>query len=845
MDKCTNCGSEHGLRTCGCGRTACQECISGVCRNCAKPICRLCEKDEICGACLEKEKAIIRRYETALHASWSQAELLLRHELSQNSYLSNITKRLQQHLKEKDEILKRIEASSELTNKKAFFTAAQELEQVPNCFDYKERVDLQELVKEVMETVEEYILDAQNREFSNLQQALRKYQKAAELISDHPVILEKLPAIEKELTRYEKICGDIRAALGERKFFLADKLLKSLPFSYQFQDRDGLSRHIETEIKMAKVMFDNIKSNKNISEILKGCRDILEKVKDYVEVVESQQDIEQKKDRLKKRLKRLKKALNNDDLATASKLIEELRQGPYDDTFIKLTEIFEAKREAVRRKKQLLHLALAGVALAVLLALTGHFYLQSRHNVQEASRIYRDLSDNLLKMDPLKASSQLEKALSLLERAPLTLGSTKEELEKGLHELKQSERFKRLIAGYVVYEGKYIPKNLLAQVKKCSSFLKEADRAFQEEDWRIAEQYYSTLLSQCNSEEIMGIIPVEGLDANLLKSRVGQLKELLEEGRQAIIAGEFARAEKVFGQAKDYYIKKELQEGTLLQEIESGLKEAVAAKRRMEARRYEAELTGMVARAQQLLEKGDVGGALKELEACSSYYDTHGLDNQPLKDKITAGLKLTRVAAYRKKARRFLESGEVETSQMLYRAMVTEIQEGLKLSADQGYRARLKGLLIDALKGVCNIAFTRADYESKKGDYHKAGSHLDLCQKVVLESGMGADPAVSGLLHEVKVQKEAIQGQEKREKLKRYLLANAARLFPRYLQSVLPAEFSNFQVSHFKSNGDTEVFHLSAEAKKRSITVHCVLECNFNTKENKWTYRVAGNEIEF
>ncbi len=846
MDKCSSCGGDQGLRLCGCGQPACEVCVTGICRNCAKPTCSSCERDGICGACREKEAAIIRRYETSREASWTQAEEFLRKELAQNPYLLGITKRLQGHNEEKEALLQQLRKVEELVEKKAYFSAMQELEQIPRSFDYPERMELQEKVKEVLATVEEYLLDAHNREFSNKEQALNKYRKAGELISDHPVILERLPALEQEIARHAELVNEVRAKMAEKHFFRAQKMLESIPLSYQFPERDALAREIETELNMARIRLENLKTEKDIDEIAKGCRELLGKVADFSEAEEFLKEIEQKRKGLKKKLKELKKSINREDLARASKLIEELRPGPYDSTFLKLVRIFEEKVKAKEKKRGRMHVIAACSVLLLLTAVVAWLYFQSAQRVKEAAAIYAELDAKLGTLSPNQAEALLKKGLALIDGAVLAIGTEKEQLARKFEAIRQSEEYRSLMAGFVRFKGRYVQKDLLPKLKECDALLAEADKAFGAEEWGTADRLYTSLIDRCSGKGLAEALPLDPVRTKAHKARQATLQQMLEEAKGLMESEELDKAEKLLRSASLYAAEKELGETAVAKEVRKQLEEVISQEERQAMEAARKELSSLIDGAERLLEQGKLKEAIAGFENARKFFDSKGVIDPVLRRRIVEGLLMGKALLYQRKAAELSDKGELDKAGILFEAMAEVAREGLKVPGlEPDTSARMKGLLVEAVTGLCRIRRKEADGAAAGKEFDKAITLLSSCKEAAKANGVSGEPALKAVLDEVTAKQEEAAAFKRREALKKELFVMAPKLFPNYFQSVLPAEFTGFNVSHVGGNRKIETFHLSADAKKRSITVHCILEASYDLGKRKWTFRVAGNEISF
>ncbi len=148
-----------------------------------------------------------------------------------------------------------------------------------------------------------------------------------------------------------------------------------------------------------------------------------------------------------------------------------------------------------RRPLRFAWVAMGGAALC-LIALFAVVYLVPNSRMNEARQLYSDCTSHLARQE-FEAADRTCRA-SLAKAQSIYLGHDTElaRLTANIEEILQSKQLRQGVLGNVLFEGKYIPKELLAGRQAVAKDISKADSFADAASWKEAENWYRKALNR-------------------------------------------------------------------------------------------------------------------------------------------------------------------------------------------------------------------------------------------------------------------------------------------------------------------------------------------------------------
>jgi ubiquitin-protein ligase len=134
--------------------------------------------------------------------------------------------------------------------------------------------------------------------------------------------------------------------------------------------------------------------------------------------------------------------------------------------------------------------------LAIGIGWGGYLWYSSTDKLSDAEAAYAQCSTSFANNQFDVAKRSCDNALQLVGEVKLIHRDFAHQLEKFIQEILQSEKLTQGLAGNILHDGRYLPKNEAKTLLSIKQQLNEAETLFMEEKWQPALQLYGTLLTQ-------------------------------------------------------------------------------------------------------------------------------------------------------------------------------------------------------------------------------------------------------------------------------------------------------------------------------------------------------------
>jgi hypothetical protein len=151
------------------------------------------------------------------------------------------------------------------------------------------------------------------------------------------------------------------------------------------------------------------------------------------------------------------------------------------------------------RNKNRMYLFLFIGLFAIGMGVSGYFWYSFTNKLDDAEAAYAQCSTSHDKNQFDVAKRLCDNALQLVGEIKFIHQDKTHQLKKSITEILQSERLTQGLAGNILFEGKYIPKDKANTLQSIKQKLNEADTLYQKEKWQPASELYQILLAQAGN----------------------------------------------------------------------------------------------------------------------------------------------------------------------------------------------------------------------------------------------------------------------------------------------------------------------------------------------------------
>ncbi len=310
---------------------------------------------------------------------------------------------------------------------------------------------------------------------------------------------------------------------NQKKYFT---LLKKGEDSAQFSDElSGLCQYARGEIQIVEKLHSDGKKfeNKGNAQIaLEKYQQIITRVTDFPNIDNDIQRIQQTLNLLGNlssnidsfKHKDSAEAVNHDPKPTkpnkkptpaiAKKTNTAKPQSPADPFLSK----------GRRKNKSFLISALALVVISI--GCAGYFWYSFADKLKKAEDAYAQCSTSNANNQFDAAKRSCDKALQLVHEVKFFHQDFVHQLEKFILEILQSEKLTQGLAGNILIENKYIPKDEAKNLLSIKQKLNEAEALYKDDKWQPALKLYETLLSQSKNNAYLSTNVRESINHNRL-----------------------------------------------------------------------------------------------------------------------------------------------------------------------------------------------------------------------------------------------------------------------------------------------------------------------------------------
>jgi ubiquitin-protein ligase len=137
--------------------------------------------------------------------------------------------------------------------------------------------------------------------------------------------------------------------------------------------------------------------------------------------------------------------------------------------------------------------------LAIGIGASGYFWYSFTNKLNEAESAYAQCSTSYDKNQFDVAKRLCDKALQFVDEVKFIHQNKTNRLKTSIVEILQSEKLTQGLAGNILFEGKYIPKDKAKTILSIKQNLNEADTLYLEEKWQPALELYQILLDQAGN----------------------------------------------------------------------------------------------------------------------------------------------------------------------------------------------------------------------------------------------------------------------------------------------------------------------------------------------------------
>jgi ubiquitin-protein ligase len=156
--------------------------------------------------------------------------------------------------------------------------------------------------------------------------------------------------------------------------------------------------------------------------------------------------------------------------------------------------------------------------LAIGIGYSVFFWYSSTATLSNAEAVYSQCSIAHTNSQYVVAKGLCDKTLQLISEVKFTHRDRAEQLKKSVSDILHSERLSQGLAGNILLNGRYIPKNEVKIVQSIQQKLSEAEELFTKKKWQAALELYGTLLTQAENNAYFTSQVIEDIRRKLLIS---------------------------------------------------------------------------------------------------------------------------------------------------------------------------------------------------------------------------------------------------------------------------------------------------------------------------------------
>lgn len=323
--------------------------------------------------------------------------------------------------------------------------------------------------------------------------------------------------------------------IRQKRFAELSNLLQDLPEDAHFEDREDIEKKISALMEKARKLQkegDEQEHQGNPQAAL----ELFEKVAD---IVPDFPNIEESIQRTKSSVELESDSWEGDYTARDS----HAEQDNSDKKTKRRIAFFEERSKTTFKLLPVLG-GILGIVLAFIF-ITPMFSAKS--NLQTANQLYGQCKQFLERNQFRRAETECKRALKTLKKITLYKKTERDSLQRQIQLTLGSEKMEQGLAGRVMFQGKYVEKSSMEQVREFHSQLQQANTYFDQSLWKKAIGFYTAALKTAKplSDSVEKVLLQEIQD----KIQVAQINLSIKRGISLLSRSELEMSRKMLSTA--------------------------------------------------------------------------------------------------------------------------------------------------------------------------------------------------------------------------------------------------------------------------------------------------------
>ncbi|MBT8332915.1 MAG: hypothetical protein KJP19_00665, partial [Deltaproteobacteria bacterium] len=288
----------------------------------------------------------------------------------------------------------------------------------------------------------------------------------------------------------------------QKRFYELDSELASLSGDQVFDERDHLAQQAASALKEAREAYDSgteFEHQGNPGKALEAFQRVEGIVSDYPGLDEDIERTAQAKELLGDWAD-APSDINEGFTASTEEPLDEELPPPEPDDSVKKPDSRTFFEQTARQTSRLIPFAL-GIVAVLVISTAGIYYYLSTSQLKQAETKFAECQSVLEQNRFSEAERQCEVALDLAKQVQVFKGGARDGLIEQIKKVLSSELLVQGLAGNILLDGKYLPKDIAKTIRAFKHFKITGDDHFAKQDWQQAAANYSQALTIAAQKE--------------------------------------------------------------------------------------------------------------------------------------------------------------------------------------------------------------------------------------------------------------------------------------------------------------------------------------------------------
>lgn len=527
-----------------------------------------------------------------------------------------------------------------------------------------------DLDKKVAQIIEE----AEALSETDLRGAQARLHAALALNPDYPNLEDEIFIREDAISKLDGVLEFIVVLLREGKDYEACEMLQSLPDNYIIKDKSGLVHGLVDKITKVQGLVEQAKeqAKSDCMQALATFDEAFSLVSDYPNLAKDIAALKVDVKQYNALVNSIEKALKGKKATKATDLLGQFREAFPDDAHVgrfKVAIINLGKNVAKDKDKKTNLLKIVVIVGVVIAAVAGYFAYEMVM-ISRAEQQWQQARQLLAARDFIKTKAACLDVKQNLGKVHILFRTRKHELQDKVSGVLQAEDVVQGVAGKVLFDGGYIPKEQMTNSTGIKKKIDEGEALAKSGDFVGAILILEKALAATADLDAQTAAGVGGeINKLILGYHLNVVRDLVVKVEALRVSGAYDVALVKVAEAMQVVTKHAIDAGEPVVIKLTGLKQKV----------MQAKLAELLDTGEELFVAGSYDAANKTYKKAYSFADTNGLANKALTRQVSSRLNKSKVASLLDSGDGYMASGKwLEANRAYESGVALAVKVGLQ-----------------------------------------------------------------------------------------------------------------------------------------------------------------------